>query len=219
VVLTLRPDQPLSYLPGQYVSVQTPHWPRLWRTYSIANAPRPDGLLRLHVRAVSGGLVSPILVHQVRIGDPLVLGAAAGTMTADTQSARDVLCLAGGTGLAPVKAIIEAIISAPAARRREIVLYYGARLDRDLYDLPELREMELAYPELQVIPAVSDKPAHDLTYGTVPELAAKASWVDRQIYISGPDLIIKTARVLRERGAPEHLIHYDMDPDTSPAAV
>src|SRR5882724_2808708 len=76
-VLTLQPEQPLSYLPGQHISVQTLHWPRLWRTYSIANAPRPDGSLRLHVRAVTGGLVSPVLVHQVRAGDPLVLGAPA----------------------------------------------------------------------------------------------------------------------------------------------
>ena len=69
-VLTLQPEQPLNYLPGQHISVQTPHWPRLWRTYSIANVPRPDGLLRLHVRAVTGGLVSPVLVHQVRAGRP-----------------------------------------------------------------------------------------------------------------------------------------------------
>ena len=69
-VLTLQPEQPLSYRPGQYISVRTPHWPRLWRACSIANAPRPDGLLRLHVRAVSGGLVSPILVHQMQAGIP-----------------------------------------------------------------------------------------------------------------------------------------------------
>jgi NAD(P)H-flavin reductase/hemoglobin-like flavoprotein len=216
-VLTLQPEQPLSYLPGQHVSVQTPHWPRLWRTYSIANAPHPDGLLRLHVRAVTGGLVSPVLVHQVQAGDPLVLGAPAGVMTADRQSARDVLCLAGGTGLAPVKAIIEALISAPdPGRRREIVLYYGARRHQDLYDLAELNEMELAYPWLQVIPAVSDEPARDVMHGTVPELAAKATWADRDIYISGPDhMIVKTARVLRERGAPDRLIHYELDPKTS----
>jgi hypothetical protein len=65
-VLTLQPEQPLNYRPGQHISVQTPHWPRLWRTYSIANVPRPDGLLRLHVRAVTGGLVSPVLVHHDR---------------------------------------------------------------------------------------------------------------------------------------------------------
>ncbi len=215
-VLTLQPEQPLNYLPGQHISVQTPHWPRLWRTYSVANAPRPDGLLRLHVRAVTGGLVSPVLVHQVKAGDPLVLGAPAGAMIADTHSGRDVLCLAGGTGLAPVKAIIEALIRAPdPERHREIVLYYGARRPQDLYDLPALHEMEAAYPWLQVIPAVSGAPGrdHGIVYGTVPELAAKATWTDRDVYISGPDqMIVKTARVLRERGAPDRLIHYDLAP-------
>jgi len=211
-VLTLAPEQPLTYQAGQYVSVQTPHWPRLWRRYSIANAPRPDGLLRLHVRAVAGGLVSPALVHHVRRGDPLVLGAPEGVMTADTESNRDVLCLAGGTGLAPIKAIIEAIIHAPAPlRRREIVLYFGVRRHRDLYDLAELQDMEVAYPWLQVIPALSDEPTRDFMSGTVPELAAGATWTDRDIYVSGPDaMIIRTVQVLRERGAPGRLIRYDL---------
>jgi NAD(P)H-flavin reductase/hemoglobin-like flavoprotein len=241
-VLTVAPEQPISYLPGQHVSVQTPRWPRLWRTYSIANAPRPDGLLRLHVQSVRGGLVSPVLVHQVQVGDPLVLGAPTGTMTADTRptgetgkagagdaselrEARDVLCLAGGTGLAPIKAIIEAIISTPAqGRPREIVLYYGARRHRDLYDVAALREMEQDYPGLQIILAVSDEPAHDVMHGAVmhgtvmsgavPELAAKATFADRDVYISGPDqMIIKTVRALRERGAPDRLMHYDLSPE------
>ncbi|MGH3154619.1 MAG: globin domain-containing protein [Streptosporangiaceae bacterium] len=211
-VLTLAPEQPLTYQAGQYVSVQTPHWPRLWRRYSIANAPRPDGLLRLHVRAVAGGLVSPALVHHVRPGDPLVLGAPEGVMTADTESNRDVLCLAGGTGLAPIKAIIEAIIHSPAPlRRREIVLYFGVRRHRDLYDLAELQDMEVAYPWLQVIPAVSDEPTRDFMSGTVPGIAARATWADRDIYVSGPDaMIIKTVQVLRERGAPSRLIRSDL---------
>ena len=92
---------------------------------------------------------------------------------------------------------------ARAGRRREIVLYFGARRHQDLYDLAELQEMELAYPWLQVIPAVSDEARDDVMYGTVPELAAKATWADRDIYVSGPDeMIVKTVQVLRERGAP-----------------
>jgi len=93
--------------------------------------------------------------------------------------------------------------------------YYGARRHQDLYDLPALREMELIYPWLQVIPAVSDEPAHghDIMHGTIPEQAAKATWADRDVYISGPDhMIVKTARVLRERGAPARLIHYHLAP-------
>jgi len=212
-VLTLAPEEPLNYLPGQYLKVQTPHWPRLWRRYSIANAPREDGALHLHVRAITGGLVSPALVHHLRAGDALVLGAPDGTMTADTRSARDVLCLAGGTGLAPIKAIVQAITHAPVpGRRREIVLYFGARRHDDLYDLAELQEMELGYPWLQVIPAVSDEPArNDIMAGTVPELAAKATVADRDIYISGPDaMITKTVEVLKRRGVPDSRIRYEL---------
>src|SRR5579875_2118052 len=212
-VLTVEPEEQVRYLPGQHVSVQTPRWPRLWRSYSVANAPRPDGLLRLHVRAVAGGLVSPVLVHQIRPGDPLLLGAPAGTMTADTGSARDVLCLAGGTGLAPIKAIVEAIIGAqPPGRRREIVLYHGARRHRDLYDLADLREMELRYPWLQVIPAVSDEePGGEVMAGTVVDLAAGATWADRDIYVCGPDaMVLRAVEVLQGRGAPRHLIRYDL---------
>jgi NAD(P)H-flavin reductase/hemoglobin-like flavoprotein len=210
-VLTLRPDQPVHYLPGQHISVQTLHWPRQWRLYSIANAPRADGTLTFHVRAVHGGMISHALVHHVRPGDPLVLGAPAGEMTADTASPRDVLCLAGGTGLAPVKAIVEAIIGTqPASRRREIALYYGARRRADLYDLGSLREMELAYPWLQVIPALSQEEPHGFLHGTIPEIAANASWHDRDVYISGPDaMIAKTQAVLSDLGAPAHLIHAD----------
>jgi NAD(P)H-flavin reductase/hemoglobin-like flavoprotein len=211
-VLTVEPGQPMSYWPGQYVSVQTPHWPRCWRRYSIANAPRADGQLRLHVRAVPGGRVSPLLVHDIRPGDPLLLGAPAGTMTVDTRSPRDVLCLAGGTGLAPIKAIIEAIItSPPPGRRRGIVLYYGARRREDLYDLTALHEMELAYPWLKVIPATSDERARDAVFGTVPELAAGAQVTDRDIYISGPDAMIgRAAQVVTAHGAAARLIRYDV---------
>jgi hemoglobin-like flavoprotein len=80
-VLTVKPDQPLHYLPGQYVPVQTPRWPRQWRSYCIVNAPRPDGTLTLHVRAVPGGLVSTALVYHTRPGDILLLGAPEGPET------------------------------------------------------------------------------------------------------------------------------------------
>jgi NAD(P)H-flavin reductase len=148
-----------------------------------------------------------------------VLGAPAGAMIADTHSNRDVPCLAGGTGLAPVKAIIEALISAPdPGRHREIVLYYGARRHQDLYDLAVLQEMALLYPWLQVIPGgvgrAGSRPRHDVRHG--PRTGRQGHLADREIYISGPDhMIVKTARVLRERGAPDRLIHYDLDPKAS----
>jgi NAD(P)H-flavin reductase len=132
-------------------------------------------------------------------------------MTADAASPRDVLCLAGGTGLAPVKAVIEALIGAAAPRPREIMLVVGARRHRELYDLAALQEMERAYPWLQVIPAVSDEPAGPgVMFGTVPEVAAKAPCQDRDIYLSGPDaMMAKTVQALAYRGVPGFRVHYD----------
>jgi NAD(P)H-flavin reductase len=210
-VLTLLPSQPVPYRAGQHVSIQTPRWPRLWRNYSVANAPREDGSLVLHVRAVPGGLVSASLVHHVQVGDTLLLGAAAGTMTLDPDSDRDLLCLAGGTGLAPVKAIIEEIIGgAAASRRREIVLYHGARREPDLYDLASLRHLELNYPWLQVIPVVSEEAAPDAIFGSVPDVVGLSSWRNRDIYVAGPDsMIARTVSELKDRGAPPERIHYD----------
>jgi ferredoxin-NADP reductase/hemoglobin-like flavoprotein len=210
-VLTLLPSQPVPYRAGQHISIQTPRWPRLWRNYSVANAPREDGSLVLHVRAVPGGLVSASLVHHVRAGDTLLLGAAAGAMTLDADSDRDLLCLAGGTGLAPVKAIVEEITGRPAAgHRREIVLYHGARREADLYDLASLRHLELNYPWLQVIPVLSEEAAPDAIFGSVPDVVGLSSWRDRDVYVAGPDdMIARTVSELKNRGAPPERIHYD----------
>lgn len=214
-VLTIRTDQPFAYLPGQYTAVQTPRWPRVWRCYSIANAPRPDGgdagtVLTLHVRAVPGGLVSTTLLH-ANPGDTLVLGPAEGTMTAGSAAGRDVLCLAGGTGLAPVKAIAEAIAREGEPRQRKVSLYFGARTDADLYDLPALRVMEAGYPALRVRTATSEEHTPGNLHDTIPNLAVNAEWRDRDIYISGPtSMIARTVRRLRGLGAPAERLHYDL---------
>jgi NAD(P)H-flavin reductase/hemoglobin-like flavoprotein len=217
-VLTLQPSEPFPYLPGQHLWVQTPRWPRLWRRYSIANTPRDDGSLTLHVRAVAGGLVSNTLVHHLEPGDTLLLGPPGGRMTADTDSRRPVLCLAGGTGLAPLKAIAEATARAagPGKPAREIVLYHGARTQSELYDLAALRRMELDYPTLEVIAATSDEMAEGTEHGTISSLAAGAYWVDRDVYISGPDaMIVKTAEALRMSGARPELLHYDLSGESA----
>src|SRR5690606_3816198 len=119
--------------------------------YSIANAPRPDGTLSLHVRAQPGGWVSGALVRHSRPGDTLLLGPAAGAMTLDPASARGLLLIGAGTGLAPMKALAEQA----AANGRETCLLVGARTADDLYDLPDLRRLEGASETLRVVPVLS----------------------------------------------------------------
>ncbi|MEP7024536.1 MAG: globin domain-containing protein, partial [Actinomycetota bacterium] len=211
-VLTIRPDQPLPYLPGQYVSVQTARWPRIWRNFSIANAPRANGLIDLHIRAVPGGMVSTALVHYAQAGDSLLLGPAEGTMTIpDGDPERDLLCIAGGTGLAPVKALIEGVIAASGSRpQRRISLFAGARRGSDLYDLRDLARLEASYPLLSVIPAVSDDPDWGGLSGRLPDIVRQhATCEDTEVFVSGPSRMVREVlRILARRVSGEH-IHYD----------
>ncbi|MEU4833583.1 globin domain-containing protein [Streptosporangium sp. NPDC023615] len=208
-VITLRLAQGMPYLAGQYVTVQTPRWPRVWRMFSIANAPRPDNTVRLHVRAISGGWVSTALVQHTRIGDTVTLGPPIGTMV-PTASGRDLLCVAGGTGLAPIKAIVEHVIA--SGRRPNIHLLHGARTARELYDLPDLRRMEDSFPWLRVLPVVSDEPGYDGMRGRVAEVMERFhSWADHEAYVCGPAAMVNEAvdRLVRG-GMPPASIHRDV---------
>lgn len=223
-VLTLRPGQHYPYLAGQHAAVQTPHWPRVWRRYSIANAPggpgsasgSGSGLLTLHIRIVPGGLVSTAMLRAAP-GDTVLLGPAEGTMTARVDASRDALCLAGGTGLAPVKAVAEALLARPG---RQVTLYFGARTEADLYDLPALRAMERDHPSLTVRVATSEELSPHALHGTIAGLAADglasgpgSGPGDRDVYISGPDAMIdRTVRRLADLGVPAERLHYDLPP-------
>ncbi|MFC4007096.1 globin domain-containing protein [Nonomuraea purpurea] len=210
-VLTLRPAQRLPYTAGQYVNVQTARWPRVWRTFSIANAPRPDNTIRLHVRSVPGGWVSTSLIGHTRIGDTLLVGPPMGTMTPCENSTRDVLCVAGGTGLAPLKAIIESVIA--SGRRPNIHLLYGARTAAELYDLPDLIRMESSFPWLRVLPVVSHQPSYDGMRGDLPEVAQRFhSWTEHEVYVCGPSGMVNetVSRLRNDGGVPLARIHRDI---------
>lgn len=210
-VIRLRTDEPLPYQAGQYVSVQVARWPRTWRPYSIATAPRPGGPLELHVRAVPGGLVSNTLVHHSDLGDCVLLGAADGTMTL-AESGRDLLCVAGGTGLAPIKSIIEQAIASDktASKPRSITLFVGARQHFDLYDLEDLQLLEAAFPALRVIPVLSEEPGYAGLTGMLPEVV-KAQGVasDAEAYICGPPGMVRQAAALLGARLPKSQIHHD----------
>ncbi|MGO8958683.1 MAG: globin domain-containing protein [Streptosporangiaceae bacterium] len=209
-VLKLRPQEPLPYQPGQYVPVQVTRWPRTWRPYSIANSPRPDGQFDLHVRAVPGGLVSNALAYHSQEGDCVLLAAAAGAMTL-TQSDRDLLCVAGGTGLAPIKALIEQALASPVTgRQRKITLFVGARQHFDLYDLEDLELLESACPGLRVIPVLSDEPGYSGLTGLLSDVVpGHGRFENTDAYICGPPAMVSQTAAVLAASIPAGQIHHD----------
>jgi len=212
-VLTLRPDQAYPYRAGQYATVETPWWPRVWRHFSFSTAPRPDGLLTFHVKAVQAGWVSNALVHRAAPGDVLRLGPAAGAMVVDHTSTDNLLCLGGGTGIAPISALVEEVAAhGPAGRRVEV--FYGARQSAELYELPALRALAERHDWLTVRPVVSEQqvaPGEALA-GELPEVVARyAPWHGYRAYLSGPAAMVRrgSAALLRS-GLPSSSIHHDL---------
>ncbi|MGW1984508.1 globin domain-containing protein [Streptomyces collinus] len=203
-VLTVRPDRPYPFLAGQYAGVETSWWPRVWRHYSFASAPRPDGLLTFHVKAVPAGWVSHALVRRARPGDVIRLGPPTGSMTVDHTTAGGLLCLGGGTGIAPVKALVEDV--AEHGRRRSVEVFYGARTDHDLYDLDTLLGLREKHPWLSVR-AVTDRQAPLRLPDAVRQYGP---WREYDAYLSGPPGMIRSGvHVLRDIGIPRERIRHD----------
>ncbi|GAA2064841.1 FAD-binding oxidoreductase [Streptomyces albiaxialis] len=209
-VITVRPDQPYPFRAGQYTSIETPWWPRVWRYYSFASAPRPDGLLTFHVKSVPAGWVSSALVHRARPGHVLRLGPPAGSMIVDHAAGSGLLCLGGGTGIAPIKALVEDVAGRGVPRPVEV--FYGARTDHDLYDLDTLLRLDGQYDWLSVRPVVAFGQA------SVPSLAGQlpdavrryGPWAAYDGYLSGPPGLIRSGwEALVGMGIPAHRIRHD----------
>ncbi|MET9426257.1 MULTISPECIES: globin domain-containing protein [unclassified Streptomyces] len=201
-VITVRPDQPYPFLAGQYTSVETPWWPRIWRNYSFASAPRADGLLTFHVKAVPAGWVSNALVHHARPGDVLRLGPPAGSMTVDHTTDNGLLCVGGGTGIAPIKALVEDV--AEHGERRPVEVFYGARTDHDLYEIDTMLRLQQSHPWLEVRAVIDGKTQ-------LPDMVREyGPWNEYDAYLSGPPGMIRSGvDALRGVGMPYERIRHD----------
>jgi NAD(P)H-flavin reductase/hemoglobin-like flavoprotein len=208
-VLTCRTLQPIQYQAGQYLSLETRYQPRLWRMYSPANAPREDSTIDFHVRAVGAGWVSSALVRKLQPGDMIRLAAPMGSMTLDRQSTRDLVLVAGGTGLAPIKALIEEL--AQFNRNRWVHVFFGARDRDDLYDLEALTELTTRLPWLQLVTACSEDPTWDGEQGKISDVITRyGPWNNHDFFVSGsPSMVKATMRTLAEMQVPSMRIKYD----------
>jgi NAD(P)H-flavin reductase len=188
-VLRIVPREHYPFQAGQSVSLETDLRPRLWRYYSPANAPREDGALELHVKARDGGPVSTALVRLVGIGDRLRLGPPMGHLALDEDSDRDLLLVAGGTGLAPMKALLDQVARTGPARR--VDLFVGARTELDFYDRADLERLAQEHPWLAVTLAVSDDPISPLEQGIVGDVVLRRGpWTSREVYMAGPGAMV-----------------------------
>ena len=210
-VVEVAASEPVPYRAGQYVSVETPQRPRLWRYLSPANAPRDDGRLEFHVRAVPGGWVSRSIVAHSRVGDTWRIGPPMGRMQVARNTRRNVLMVAGGTGSAPIRALLEDLARGEGQPRTQVFL--GGRTWDDLYDFAPLRRLSYDNPWLDVVPVVErDDPGDGgAEIGTLSEVVTRyGSWADHDVTVCGsPAMIRATVSQMLVAGTPLDRITYD----------
>lgn len=203
---------------GQSIAVESHRRPRVWRYLSPANVPATESTVEFHVRAVPGGQLSPALVYQAQVGDVLHLSAPVGDrLTVPAGPGPDLLLLAGGTGLAPMRAIVDQL--AQADDRRKVTLIAGTAYRHELYDLDALWALGRRHRPLTVLAALSADPALGDPH-TVAEAAVRnGSWHDRQIYVCGsPAMVAGTRALLTGRGYPPDTFHIERPPAYGPWA-
>jgi CDP-4-dehydro-6-deoxyglucose reductase len=175
--LRLPMNENFRFLAGQYVDILLKDGKR--RSYSIANAPRPEGVtyLELHVRHTPGGLFTDHVFGKAKVRDILRFEGPLGTLSLREDSDRPVVMVAGGTGFAPLKAMCESALE--KGLKRPISLYWGCRARRDLYMLEHAMGFER--PGLKVIPVLSD-PTPECRW------AGRTGFVHRAVMEDFPDM-------------------------------
>lgn len=209
--LKLPQQQRLRYRAGQYIEVLLSDGRR--RSFSIASAPHIDGPLQLQVRHVRGGTFTDHVFHKMKQRDLLRFQGPLGTFFLREDSARPIILVAGGTGFAPIKAILEEAFSTGVSRPMH--LFWGARARRDMY-LHELAESwSNNHPHFRYTPVLSEPRPEDAWTGRTgwvheAVLEDYAEMADYEVYASGPPPMIEAIRLrFGARGMMEDRFFFD----------
>ncbi len=200
--LKLPANERMQYLAGQYIDILLKDGKR--RSYSMANAPHNDELVELHLRNIAGGTFSRFAFTELKEKAVLRFEGPYGTFFL-RESDKPIIFLAGGTGFAPIKAVIEDMFYKKIDR--PMVLYWGVRAVRDIYaQIPS--EWQQANPNFTFIPVLSEPLLEDNwpgRTGLVHE-AVLADFPDLsgyQVYACGAPIMIEVAqKSFEQQGLP-----------------
>jgi CDP-4-dehydro-6-deoxyglucose reductase len=198
LVLQLPSSESMEFQAGQYLDVLLAGGRR--RSYSVANAPNAGSELELHVRHIPGGAFSEALFGSLREGAVLKIEGPLGQFRYESGP-EPAIFIAGGTGFAPLKAMLGQALLEPS--RRELHLYWGARDAAGLYEAALLQEWAAGHARLKVHTQCGGW-VHEAVLADHPDLAPFA------IYAAGPPALIEAIRrIFPARGARAQLLYLD----------
>lgn len=212
VVMKLEEPQEITFKPGQYIQFRIPEAEE-FRAYSVASAPSQKNVIELIVRLVPGGLCSAYIHEVLDVNDEITVTGPYGDFYLREDSQREIVCIGGGCGMAPIRSIIFHLIE--KGMPRKITYFFGARSKKDLFYTKELEDIEKQYPDFRYLPVLSEPKPEDTWTG---ETGFVTQAVERythsngntEAYLCGPPPMIDAAiKVLTKKGVQEMHIYYD----------
>ena len=210
LLLKLPDGERLQFLAGQYIDIVMADGRH--RSFSIANAPHDDALLELHVRRIAGGRFTGHVFSAMKRKDILRIEGPFGNFYLREESPRPMIFVAGGTGFAPIKGMIEHALAEGVGRA--MTLYWGARGREDLY-LDELPRQWSAVGGFEYVPVLSQPQPGDQWTGRTgyiheAVLDDVADFGGYDVYVSGPpEMVEATRQAFFDRGLPENQCYFD----------
>lgn len=216
VRLTLVEPETMDYQAGQFVQIEVPANELadepVYRAYSMSSEPALRNAVEMEIRYVPNGICTTYVHRRLQVGDAVTINGPYGDFRLHAGQG-PVICIAGGSGMAPIKSILYDM------RRRGIHrttrYFFGAKSLRDLFLIDEMRALEKDLPDFRFIPALSDPSPADRWAG---ETGLITQVVDRHIpdasameaYLCGSPLMIDACiAVLKSKGMPTDRIFFD----------
>jgi len=208
----LSNDEFVDFKPGQYLQFKIPGTEE-FRAYSIASTPKEKGLIQFMIRKVPNGLCSGYIHEQLDVGDEITLTGPYGDFFLQEDSTKDVVCIAGGVGVPPLKSIIQHLFDKGTSR--QVYYFFGARSVKDLYYFDEPKNLDKKYPNFTYLPALSEPGQEDNWVGETGFIHLALDKViqngpNTEAYLCGPEPMINAVtNVLTAKGVKEEDIYYD----------
>lgn len=211
VRLRIQLDESLPYQAGQFAQLSFDSLPGVARSYSFATPMQPDAQVSFFVRKVPEGLFSSHVHAHAVVGEGVTVDGPQGDFHLRPADA-PLLLVAGGSGLAPVLALLEQALADGV--KRPVSLIFGARTQADLYALDHLQELNRQWPEgFDFVPILSQEPAASGWQGPrglVTDLIPARLREGSHAYLCGPPAMVDVASaLLRELGVAPADIHAD----------
>ncbi len=220
--IALPEGEDITFSCGQYVQLEAPPYAKIkeetQRAYSMASNPSDKNVVELLVRLVPGGVVTTYVHEHLKVGDDINLVGPFGEFHLHDTDAT-MICVAGGSGMAPFKSIFKTMIETGEIEKRDVWYFFGAVKLRDMYYIEWLRDMEKKYKRFHFVPALSDPDPGDKWDGPVglitevldtylkKEISLESS---KEGYLCGsPGMLDACMDVMRKNKMSEEKIYFD----------